>query len=166
MNNDLLGPQKTFTSSLADKKILGADPGKAGALAVIDGRLNVYGLRAMPNNCNGRDILKFAMKHNPDLICVEKVGSRPKDGHMNSFQFGKNTGKLIGALECCNKPVTEVHPATWKANLKLSKSGKQGSVRLANYIFPGIKLIYPKDEGLAEALLIAYWLLIQQPIAE
>ena len=155
--------QQSFNTAIptsSDIKILGADPGKYGGIAVIDGRLNVLGAISMPKGINGRAIAKFTLKHKPDIAIIEKVGSRPKDGHMNSFTFGRNTGKLIGVVEVFVNDMVEVHPNTWKSNLKLNRSGKEGSVKLANMIFNRSFRI--ENEGIAEALLIAYWGLLTQ----
>jgi crossover junction endodeoxyribonuclease RuvC len=75
----------------------------------------------------------------------------------SSFKFGVAFGGAIALAERFNCPWHMVTPQTWKKALKLS-SDKQQSLDLARELWPSAPLARKKDNGRAEALLLAEWL--------
>lgn len=147
---------------------LGVDPGRTGGLASVEMRGGVpflLGAMRMPIvaakskvTLDARTFLDFVYKGSTAVI--ENVHAMPKQGVSSSFQFGR----MFGAIEaCCYEScerVTYVEPGTWKRKLGLG-SVKQASRDLASRTFGQDmgKKFWPlaKDDGVAEAALIAYY---------
>lgn len=91
--------------------------------------------------------------------CIEKVGARPGDGGTSAFRFGQTAGKLQAILEVLGIPATRVVPAQWKRSFSLLKQDKDAARLLAIARFPSAQktLSRKKDNGRADALLIALW---------
>lgn len=141
---------------------LGADPGKQGAIAVLDPRgaplllmrwskhdvLDVQGaLRAL---CVGLRIVGV----------IESVSSSPQMGRASAFTFGKEYGSMRATLVLSGVALYERTPQTWQKHQRCSKAHtkatsqadhKRALVALAKERFPGVKV----TADLADALLIA-----------
>lgn len=91
--------------------------------------------------------------------CIEKVGARPTDGGTTAFRFGESSGLVKGVLEALGIPYTRAIPAVWKRHFNLLKTEKDVSRQLAITLFPraAVELTRKKDNGRADALLIARW---------
>lgn len=73
---------------------IGCDPGKKGALAIIDGEnVSVYPF----DEQTYRSELKIASKM-PCVCCLENVKAMPEQGRSSTFVFGTNFGFLQGML--------------------------------------------------------------------
>ena len=146
--------------------VVGADPGKAGALAAVD--LDTLALVAaddMPLVGKGR-----AGKVSAPLIwhwvtslpgevvgvAVESVGPRPHESPNGAFQFGRATGIVIGVL-APHWPTVEITSPVWKAAYHLRGKDKAASRAAALGLWPGSASLFArvKDDGRAEAALIA-----------
>jgi hypothetical protein len=90
-------------------------------------------------------------------VVVETVHSMPKQGVASSFKFGVAYGGAVALAERLNCAWHMVTPQVWKKALKLD-SDKQKSMDLARQLWPNAPLKRQKDNGRAEALLMAYWL--------
>lgn len=105
---------------------------------------------------------------------VERAQSAPGMSAPSVFNYGLGYGAVLGVLASFGLDVREVRPAIWmrdlglvtKGNRKLGakdarrkSGGKKKSLELARQLFPQLaeQLKRQKDEGLAEALLIASW---------
>lgn len=142
--------------------IIGLDPGFSGAWGVInhrgeyvacgdmlhDGRHihanQVY--REITNACNGDD----------RVAVLEMVSSMPGQGVASTFKFGMAYGAAIAICERIGNWKT-VTPRVWKKSFDLSKD-KSESLTLARQLWPDAPLTRVKDNGRAEALLLAEWL--------
>ena len=97
-------------------------------------------------------------------VIVEKAQAMPKQGVVAMFNYGFGYGQVIATatLVCGGHRVWTVAPAIWKRDLGLTGQDKRGSRKLATQIF-GDSEQWPraKDDGVAEAALIAYWRLIR-----
>ena len=78
-------------------------------------------------------------------------------GSPGSFKFGVAFGGAIALAERFNCPWHLVTPQAWKKSLKLT-SDKQQSLDMARQLWPTAPLDRQKDNGRAEALLLAEWL--------
>jgi crossover junction endodeoxyribonuclease RuvC len=87
---------------------------------------------------------------------VERVHSMPQQGVSSSFTFGVGFGSVLATLQLLPASVEFVTPSVWKRDLGLSKD-KAASLDKARLLFPQASLKRQKDDGRAEALLIAYW---------
>jgi hypothetical protein len=141
---------------------LGCDPGKSGALAVIDhpgGRVI-----DMPENPSDLYEHLYIVKSNSDLskdncFCIlESAQVLPKQGIKGAFTYGIGYGKIKACLDILEIPYQEIHPAKWKKEFSLINKGKDASVKAAQQLFPSIEFFTPRGrmlDGRAEAILMA-----------
>jgi crossover junction endodeoxyribonuclease RuvC len=143
--------------------LLGIDPGCSGALALVeDGRL--------------RDVVDFPTlklrKTTPDLqslalwldglkvsrAIIEEVGAMPKQGVTSSFNFGFACGAVQAAVAANYIPIEMVRPQVWKKHFHLT-ADKDSSRQRAMREWPDKAGLFArvKDDGRAEAALIALW---------
>jgi crossover junction endodeoxyribonuclease RuvC len=90
------------------------------------------------------------------------VASRPGQGVASTFKFGASYGCAYGVLCALNAPVRHVTPATWKRAFGLN-ADKERSRRMAIELWPNMSGYFArkKDDGRAEAALIARWCWLQ-----
>lgn len=101
------------------------------------------------------------------LSCIiERAQAMPKQGVSGMFNYGFNHGlcTAVAMLTCDAKGanlgggVYTVRPNVWKSDLGLEGGSKDASRRLATEIYGTDKPWKMKrDEGVAEAALIAFW---------
>jgi crossover junction endodeoxyribonuclease RuvC len=160
---------------------IGIDPGIAGAVAFVDGatgKASVFDLpiRAAERRIDGLALALLMREHAPasvgGRVFLEKLHARASGGGM--VQMGsmmKTVGIIIGAIDCTKFPLVEVIPQTWKRMFglieapgafrvkKTDAERKAGSLAVARRLYPSLEaeLRRAKDDGRAEALLIAHW---------
>ena len=159
----------------------GIDPGITGAIAVLaDGvPVSVDDMPAMEVGDKSEvdaaklaAIIRGVRAANPGAYvsgCIERVRAMPprKDGAgvqrnagaQSSMNFGDNYGKAKAAFEILGIPYTRAEPQSWKRHYGLIGQDKDASRVLAIARFPSMadRLKRKKDNGRAEALLIALW---------
>lgn len=81
-------------------------------------------------------------------------GARRSMGASSAFSFGMSYWGAACVVAALSMELNFVHPATWKAHFKLKKD-KELARALAIRLFPAVPLVRKKDQGRAEALLIA-----------
>ena len=134
---------------------IGIDPGKSGALAIIDDNgVRIYGF---DKETYLRELLRVDEAN--AMCCVEKVHSMPREGGKSSFAFGENFGWIQGVLDAFRIPYDLVEPRKWKSEFGLN-SDKQKSIEVAHRLFPSVALrksdrCRKDNDGMAEALLMA-----------
>lgn len=141
----------------------GIDPGFSGAWGMIDEHGKYVSCGDMIND--GHFILAHHVwaemsqaRDRQDIeVVVEAVHAMPKQGVSSTFKFGMAYGAAISLAQRFNVPVNGVAPRVWKKALKLD-SDKDTSLLLARELWPNAPLARKKDNGRAEALLLAYWL--------
>lgn len=133
---------------------IGIDPGKSGALAILDDDGGVcLSTFSEESYC---DILSC----NPDSIaCLEHVGAMPGQGVTSMFSFGENFGFIQGVLKANGIPYELVRPAKWKKEFSIT-SNKNTSIEVCKRLFPNVSLLPTErcrkdNDGMAEALLMA-----------
>ena len=144
--------------------IIGIDPGKSGACALIDTNI-VVDFFDMPWKDKQVDVVELSDMlsfwrniYEPECLVVEHVHAMPKQGVSSTFQFGVSYGIVIGCAYTLGFDVVFVTPQKWKKALGLS-SDKDESRMLATRLWPDNADAFSrkKDDGRAEAALIAYW---------
>lgn len=106
-------------------------------------------VRAMPPRGGGGKVCP---------ACGSECGKR-RAGAQSSMNFGDNYGKAKAAFEILGIPYTRAEPQSWKRHYGLIGQDKDASRILAIARFPSMadRLKRKKDNGRAEALLIALW---------
>ena len=136
---------------------MGIDPGKQGAIAIIDSETRDLQCHDMPDTTAalhdliaGLPIIK--------ACTVEKPFFPSMIGVTNAAKIAMAYGTLTGALQWRDIPFAEVRPAKWKAAMDLSSS-KSASREKAAQMFPDHADLFKrvKDDGRAESVLIAAW---------
>ena len=152
--------------------IVGIDPGNTGAIALLSPTNEVVKIWDMPILQDGkrkrvnaallaeifRDIMSWC-DFVPPRVFLEKVGVRPQEGAVGAFAFGRGVGLLEGVVVANRCRITEVAPNIWKAQMKLTGANKTASRAevLRRYPTLAAELRRVKDDGRAEAILIALW---------
>ena len=141
------------------KCYLGIDPGATGAIALFcDDGCGVcdYGPEAV------HTLREWLADHSITLCALEKVNAMPGQGVTSMFNFGANLGWWRGVLDALSIPYVEVRPQKWMkaCNVppKKDKADKPG-LEVARKMFPSMAdhLARKRDNGRADALLLAYW---------
>lgn len=94
----------------------------------------------------------------PGCIYIEDVGGMPGQSAPNAFAFGYGCGQLLQAAASLRLPVQMVSPQLWKRALKVP-AGKDDARARASQLLPAHAELWArgKDDGRAEAALIALW---------
>lgn len=151
--------------------IIGIDPGAAGAVAILeaDGSLvQVFDMPAVEVTVGGKakrrispEMLAAELRlFNVHATCayIEQVSAMPGQGVSSMFAFGESFGLAKGVLAGLGIPVQSVTPGRWKKALQLN-SGKDAARAKAAATWPqhAGEFRRVKDDGRAEAALIALW---------
>lgn len=137
---------------------IGIDPGKSGAMAVIDGVGNIIALTPFDMEEYRRVLTNLPLGDNA-ICCLEKVGAMPNQGVSSTFSFGENYGFIQGMLFAFYIPYQLVTPRKWKSAFSLNAE-KADSIRVCKQLFPSANLkrtdrCKTDHDGMAEALLMA-----------
>ena len=149
------------------KLYMGIDPGFSGAWGMIDQNGAYWSCGDMINNITFIDTQTiFAemaqARDGSDLeIIIEAVHAMPKQGVSSTFKFGMAYGAAISLAQRFNVPISTVSPRVWKRRLGLD-ADKELSLEMARALWPTAPLARKKDNGRAEALLMAHWLRKEQ----
>lgn len=146
--------------------IVGIDPGKTGALAFVDqdGLLAaVIDMPVVDKVVSAALVAQAIRTWGPSSAAVELVHSMPGQGVASSFGFGRSYGVVLGVLGALDLPVVHVAPTVWKRGYHLG-ADKEKARRLAIDLWPKDAGLFArvKDDGRAEAALIALWA-VRQP---
>lgn len=140
---------------------LGVDCGKQGALAFLDQHGHLTHIEDMPPHTGAGlgDAVRAVLRDvQPDTVVtawVEQTQAFPGQGRTSAHDYGRDAGAILGALGMAGIPVHLVTPARWKAAMGLNRK-KATSIDLAAARWPGTDWFRrKKDDGRAEAALIA-----------
>ncbi|MBB1599504.1 hypothetical protein [Variovorax sp. UMC13] len=160
---------------------IGIDPGMTGAVAFIDtatGKASVFDLPISPveRRICGLQLARLLREHAPvsigGRVYLEELHARAGGGGMQQMgSMMKTVGIILGSIDCTRLPVTQVTPQRWKKFFglidkpslgvvkKTDAQRKAASLTKARELFPALQgdLKRAKDDGRAEALLIAQW---------
>ena len=149
----------------------GVDPGKNGAITIIDTEaltlqsfeMPMFAIQKkvktvwVPNPTGMADVLETC-----DHVYLEHIQYMPGDGGQGSFSFGLNFGMLQGVVGALNIPYSLVRPAVWKRIMKCT-ADKDTSLQRASEVFPACRSYWTRkgkkayNEGVAESALIALY---------
>jgi crossover junction endodeoxyribonuclease RuvC len=144
---------------------IGIDPGLGGAFALLhNGRLSE--LADMPTiEVRGKrriataDVRDILIGFGPvDHVVIEDVQGVQGSGATGAFTFGRGVGILEGVCVALARPITYVTPQRWTKAMGVSRD--KGSHRqAAQRLWPdhADRFARVKDDGRADAALIAYW---------
>jgi crossover junction endodeoxyribonuclease RuvC len=155
---------------------IGIDPGLHGAVAVI--RNHFVGVWDTPTTIVKRgkkkhtvylpasmvEVLKHIIDHfgTPTVVGLEEVHAMPGQGVTSMFSMGKGSGLWEGIITALGMPLVRIIPQRWKKEMLADGRGKdkQASIVRALELFPEAAsyMARKKDEGRAEAILIAEYL--------
>lgn len=141
--------------------IMGLDPGLSGAVAFYypshPENIACYDMPIVDRRVNGAALYDIIQQHRPSLAVIEAVHSMPGQGVSSSFNFGVSYGIAQGVVSAAKIPVVFVSPGKWKKYFLLS-SDKEASRGLAINKWPASDHFRKKkDEGRAEAALLALY---------
>lgn len=151
-------------------RCIGVDPGVTGALALlrIDGTFSEAYALEMPVMSGRIDVAEalrmlgtmaqYSLEHGPEPthVYIEKAQAMPGQGVSGMFRYGVNYGILLGLCAALRVPYTEIPPGVWKRKMGLGKD-KNLSRQRAQQLFPQCSFTRKKDDGRAEALLLAWY---------
>lgn len=144
--------------------LVGIDPGASGAIAWLSDHGHLIEARDLPvTKVNGRTQLMPAvlagwllqLDRRPIHAFLERVATRPGEGAVGAFSFGRGYGQIEGVLAAIGVPVTLVTPQSWKRALQVPADKSAARLR-ASQLWPGLAGTFArvKDHGRAEAALI------------
>lgn len=150
--------------------VMGIDTGLSGGLALVDKEGAICALSATPVAGNLLDIYQLRMllsqwKQNFSITMafLEQAGSRPHQGVVSVFKFGRTYGATEAVLACEGIPYTIINPRKWTkimfAGLEGSFEGKERSVIAAKRLYPNQTFLSTlrsrvPHTGLVDAVLI------------
>jgi crossover junction endodeoxyribonuclease RuvC len=132
---------------------IGVDPGKSGAIAVVDheGKAVDWCAAEDPHALVHR-YRELWHKFHVGLCVVEKVSAMPKQGVSSTFKFGWSAGMLEGFVIFAGWRYTTVSPSKWQGVLNCrSKGDKNVTKSKASQLFPSVKMTH----RIADAFLLA-----------
>tara|TARA_Y100000310_G_scaffold345340_1_gene463935 strand:- start:7851 stop:8306 length:456 start_codon:yes stop_codon:yes gene_type:complete len=139
------------------KTTIGIDVGlKGGIVAIRNGKI-LYSAKT-PLTIIDQDLALENLKIFKPTVYIEKVNSRPGQGVVSVFTFGKSYGVWLGLCSAHNMKVVEVTPQKWKKHFGLIGKDKQASIDKAKELFPNVDLkpgrLRVDSDGIAESILI------------
>lgn len=168
--------------------VIGIDPGKKGAVAAladgepagvfdmpldaereVDGARLAAQLRELLQQHTGADV----------LVVHEKINGFSGDRGARVIPLGQADGIARGVVAALGLRAIRVHPQTWKAHFGLlaprakkgepkpPAPGKDASRALVVQLWPdkALPFLRAKDDGRAEALLLAHWAVQTEAVA-
>jgi crossover junction endodeoxyribonuclease RuvC len=137
--------------------IIGIDPGKSGALAVL-GWLDTPYISPFKDKAPGKimEVLKHlsAFQGVETTVYLEQVRSSPQQGVVSAFTFGRGYGFLEGVVMGLGLPIVQVRPSEWQGALGCMSGGDKGKLAAyARKLYPSVKI----TNDTADAVLIAHY---------
>jgi len=151
-------------------RIAAIDPGITGALALLEDGVYraVVDMPTMARSKTGKKqqvnaahVATVLQGWSPDAVVIEfvqampRVGSKAGMGAASAFNFGESAGVVRGVVATLGLEAHFVTPQSWKKRAGLVGADKEASRAKAQLLWPDAPLARKKDQGRAEALLIA-----------
>jgi len=155
---------------------IGIDPGLSGAIAFIrDGVVThivdmpiaakVHGSGNMVDALALKDAISWSaglaglITEGIVNVHIEAVSAMPGQGVTSTFGFGHTAGVIEAVVACMKLPRWYWRPQQWKKLAGISGKDKDAARTVASRLYPEIasKLARKKDDGRAEAVLIAHY---------
>jgi crossover junction endodeoxyribonuclease RuvC len=143
--------------------IAGIDPGANGGMVLLTSNGTPLYVLHVPKI--GKEINKGAWKlwasplAQAEHIFIEQVSAMPGQGVTSMFNFGVAYGFVQALAFSAGAPVSFIRPQEWKKLVGIPVGSDKSASRIrASQLFPNDadKWARVKDDGLAEAALIAY----------
>ena len=142
--------------------VVGVDPGMSGAIAILDGDelVVIHDMPVAGNDVSAQMLVALESWAEPiyGTVVIEDVHAMPRQGVSSSFKFGGAKRVVEGVFAQALRPVVFVAPQKWKRDLRLTKN-KGACRQRASELWPSYasQFVRAKDDGRAEAALIAHW---------
>jgi Holliday junction resolvasome RuvABC endonuclease subunit len=141
-------------------RILGIDPGRKGALAVMARESHaVWQVETHDMPAGIADLQSLLPNLTPVAFAVVEKPFYPRSmGTTNAARSAEAYGALLASLHAAGIPIREVRPDEWKRALNVPKD-KNGARQMAAMMFPDDAGQWPliKHDGRAEAALLAWY---------
>ena len=144
---------------------VGCDPGVKGAVAAIYGegqRAEAWYTPMLKSGYNLKGMLKLLYPFQKlkqagweVLVAIERQGGRPTDPKSTVFKVGRAQALWEMAAVANGLPYELIAPVSWKCRYVPKGATKQASITAASAIYPDVPFPLKKSEALAEAILIA-----------
>ena len=150
--------------------IIGIDPGLSGAIAFMSDEGYLIGVVDMPTiDVVGKkkvspQMLVSLLEDYDDvkMVVIEEVGAMPGQGVTSMFNFGYSAGILAGVCAGLRMPMVFYRPAAWKRAAGVP-ADKGAARQMAQRLWPGSRdFDRAKDDGRAEAALLARWVALKE----
>lgn len=144
--------------------VLGFDPGLTGAVARLDPlSLTVTDMPTCDGWLDEHTLAALVNGAGADLAVIEIQQAYPKQGLSSAFKTGQNYGTLLTVIALACLPIQKVTAAKWTAALHVG-ADKDTHRRRAMDLWPSQAALFArkKDDGRADAALIALWGLEQR----
>ena len=150
-------------------KILGVDPGLAGAMCVIDvsddAAPQLVAVLDLPIIGDGakrrvdvRAIYDWVQTHRPQHAYLEHSSARPGQGVAGIFRYARACGCIETVVALAKIPTTIIAPAKWKGFFGLAGGDKENDRLKALQLIPSAQwLARKKDHQRADAILLALY---------
>lgn len=137
--------------------LLGIDPGRKGALAILDAEEMHVEVHDMPQTPQELYAL-FESLPKIKMCILEKLHAGPQMSRTAIARMFEDYGLLKGALIWRDVPFFDVRPAKWKPALNVT-ADKSSSRQMAMQLWPDQASLFKrvKDDGRAEAALLAWY---------
>jgi crossover junction endodeoxyribonuclease RuvC len=154
--------------------IIGIDPGVTGALALLSDNgdlIDVLDMPSLADGTKGRSTVNavllselLAKWHAREAFC-EFVSSRPTDGAVQAFAFGRCRGAIEGVCGALSLPITLITPQSWKRWHGIPPGDQKDMARskaIAKWPAMAQRFARKLDHNRAEACLIGLCGLLRQ----
>ena len=154
--------------------VIGIDPGVTGAISFFyEGKLlkveDLPMIEVLVGKTKRKQLVAATLADliygsgGPTRAYLEQVSSRPGEGAVGAFSFGRGFGQIEGVLAALGVPYQLVPPAKWKKAVGVPADKGLARMR-ASREFPefAAKFARVKDDGRAEACLIGLYGVSQQ----
>ena len=145
----------------------GIDVGFSGAIAVLNGDGEILLKTDMPiitvgkkRELNEPKIRMILGGFKPLCVGIEKSQTMPNQGISSSGRYMASYGFLRGLCVGLSVEYQLIHPKTWKKELMHDMpKEKEASIMRVGQLYPDLVLGRKKDHGIADAILIAKYLM-------
>lgn len=150
--------------------IWAVDAGLRGALVVIDNNAVTHVVRMPTVKHPTSKILKnkintFRLNQlikplpMPDKAVIELPEVINTNARLTLASMFQSVGIIEGVMAARCDDIRFVTPRRWQAKYNLIKKTKWDSIKVANQIYPELKIEMVKDADISEAALIGHWFL-------
>lgn len=150
-------------------KVIGIDVGMSGGICFYsENDFLVYDMPTFEITKNGGKRKKIDVKRLIDIlkydigdaqhVFIEQVSAQPGNGAAAAFTYGFGCGVVEAVVQALNMPFTYVTPMRWKKDMSCPADKDSARLR-ASQLLPQHAHNWDrkKDDGRAEAALIALW---------